>query len=905
MGWLLSRLGLSRDEFARTVPITLAYGLLLASLYLLKPARNALFLESQGIAELPFVLVMVAVIGGLTTALYGNYAKTVRIDRLIRITFIGMIGMLFGFRFLLTTGWGWVVYAFYIWVALYGLLSTSLIWLLANAMFTSRQARKVFGYIGTGGIAGAIVGGAFTGSAAKIIGTQNLLFVCAAIIVLVLGLLKSSKPQEQAPRASKRKPKDGLSAILQSPLLVNLAITAGLIAMVAVIVDIQFNEIVDRTYANTDDKTAFFGAFFAYLSGFGFLFQLILTPLILRSFGVGVAILILPVAMGLGSGAILLAPGLIAAMIAKGADGGFRHSIHKAASEVLFLPVPPEQKNQAKLLLDTSVDTAATGLGAMLVLLLTGPMGLGHDKLSYISVPLVIIVVFVALRMRRAYVDAFRRALEGRQIDLEALRVNLDEAGVIGAILPALESENERQILYALQLLSSVRAKALFEPLQRLLTHSSAEVRTSALKVLQEQANAPANHLLEPLLADADESVRLEAMVLICDEKRGSGILQKYLDSDNPTLTVAALGVVFRRGPEAAETLLSIELVQSILSAAEANAELKPALARALAGTQTPELLSAFWTLAKDDAPSVVRAAVEGLGKNRCSESTDWLLDCLADRRLRRAARQALAQCGAPAVAALATALSDPNRPVAARQLLPRVLGEISRQEALDALLANLSRADPQQKHLCIRALARLHANHPDFVLAKEQVFEAIEGEARAVYRVRQELLALGTGPDTAAHALLIQALKEREARCVGDIFLLMGLRYDPQDMNRAYVGIISKTPRVRASALEFLDNLLKKRIRGLLLPIVEPSDPADFKARAAELLGVRIDTRKDALVQLLEGDDPWLTACTLFVLDPQERQGLSAQLDRAAKDPRALVREAAERVCYSEPSPC
>ncbi len=904
MGWLLSRLGLSRDEFAKTVPITLAYGLLLASLYLLKPARNALFLDKQGIAELPYVLVMVAVIGGLTTAVYGNYAKTVRIDRLIRITFIAMIGVLFGFRYLLTTGWGWVVYAFYIWVALYGLLSTSLIWLLANAMFTSREARKVFGFIGTGGIAGAIAGGAFTGSVAKILGTANLLFVCAAIIVLVLALLSSSKPQEQPVRTQKRRAKDGLSNILQSPLLINLAITAGLIAVVSVIVDIQFNEMVDRAYPDTDDKTAFFGTFFAYLSGFGFLFQLVLTPVILRSFGVGIAILILPVAMGLGSGAILIAPGLIAAMIAKGADGSFRHSIHKAASEVLFLPVPPEQKNQAKLLLDTSVDTAATGIAAVLVLLLTGPLGLGHDKLSYISVPLVFVVVFVALRMRRAYVNAFRTALERREIDMDALRVNLDEAGVLGALVPALDSDNERQILYALNLLSSVRAKALFEPLQRLLTHSSAEVRAETLRVLQEQPTPPAPELLEPLLADADESVRLEAMVLLCDERKG-GPLQKYLGHEDTSLKVAALGVVARRGPAAAEALLSPDLVQSLLSDGPTAAKLKPALARALAGVETPELAATFWTLAKDEDPRVVRQAIEGLGNQHCSGSTDWLLDCLANRRLRRVARKALAQCGAPAVTALAEALNDPERPFAVRQLLPRVLGEIPRQEALDALIDNLSCVEPQQKHQCIRAMARLHNSQPDFILAKEKVFEAIEGEARAIYRVRQELLALQGGDETPAHALLVQALQEREARCIEDIFLLMGLRYDPRDMNRAYQGIVSKTPGLRASALEFLDNLLKKRVRELLLPIMEPPGAEELKTQAEALLGERIDSRKEALVQLLSGDDPWLTACTLFVLSPQEREEHGALLAQASKDPRGLVREAAQRVCYIEPAPC
>ena len=62
--WLVARLDVGRDELRRVAPITLAYGLVLASLYLLKPARNALFLDRQGIDELPYVLLLVAAVGG-------------------------------------------------------------------------------------------------------------------------------------------------------------------------------------------------------------------------------------------------------------------------------------------------------------------------------------------------------------------------------------------------------------------------------------------------------------------------------------------------------------------------------------------------------------------------------------------------------------------------------------------------------------------------------------------------------------------------------------------------------------------------------------------------------------------------------------------------------------------------
>src|SRR5688500_4410383 len=195
---------LARDELRRVLPIAGAYALILASLYVLKPARNALFLERIGVERLPWVLILVAVVGGVAAALYGRYATRLRTDRLILRTYLAMIAMLIAFRVLIPIGGGWVFYLFYVWVALYGLLTTSLILLLANSAFSPRDARRVFGFIGTGGIAGAIVGGAATGQIARAVETENLLIVCIGLIAISLLLLRGV-PSIEPPEKKRRK----------------------------------------------------------------------------------------------------------------------------------------------------------------------------------------------------------------------------------------------------------------------------------------------------------------------------------------------------------------------------------------------------------------------------------------------------------------------------------------------------------------------------------------------------------------------------------------------------------------------------------------------------------------------------------------------------------------------------
>ncbi len=894
-------LDIRKDELRRVVPITTAYALVLASLYVLKPARNALFLDSQGISALPYVLLIVAVVGGFTAAVYARFTQSLRTDRLIFRTYVVLIAMLLGFRVLLPYRWSWIFYAFYVWVALYGLLTTSLIWLFANAVFTSREARRVFGFIGTGGIAGAILGGLFTGEMVSIVGTDNLLLVCAGLLVVCLGLIRLTPQNEQPPRKQKNDEAEGLSAIFSSPLLRLLAITAGLIAVVTVVVDIQFNEIVDRSFSSKDEKTAFFGQFFAYLSGFSFVFQLLFTSWLLRTRGVGTAILILPVAMGLGSAAIFTAPMLLSGILAKGADGGFRHSVHKAASEALFLPVPHRLKKQAKLFLDTTVDTTASGLGAMLVLLLTGPLGLDYRYLSLISIALTIVIFVFARRMQKAHVDAFRSALEGQKIDLEELKSNLAEAGALSALLPYLKSENVRQVVYVLELLTSVRSKQLHEPLIELLKHPAAQVRVCALKVLQHQNERSLAEHVEPLVNDSDDQVRLEACYLLCmleDEAGNQSRLSSYLQSEDISLQTAALGCIGRLNNPVLHALITEQLVEQTLKK-ESPELLRANLAGAISGSTNPSIRRFLLVFTEDPSPIVVQYAIEGLGRSRDKASLPWLLSSLPHRGHRAAARRALAAYGVEALAPLKQAMDDEMLDLRARRNIPRVLGEIGAQGAVDILMAHLYTPDPVTRRNTVRALSKLRANHASLHFDKAQVLKAVKDETQAYFAYAQilELLVSASQAHSAESPtrLLERALVEKRANSLIRIFSLLGLRSSPKDLTNAHHGISSDKPRLQANALEFLDHILPKEIKALLLPLLEPQPRDTMIARSQALFTTHFEDLAQGLEFLLQGRDAWLRACAVFCLPSVPQGAKSALLDSAREDPDPIVRETVE----------
>lgn len=916
--WLVHKItgllsGLRSGELRRVLPIATAYGLVLASLYLLKPARNALFLTQVGVDRLPYVLLVVAGVGAVTTLTYGRFARSMRTDRLIRSTFLSLMVMLVVFRILLPAGQTWVYYVFFVWVALYGVLTTSLIWLLANTVFTAREARRVFGFIGTGGIAGAIFGGLFTGWVVPVLGTENLVLVCILFLGVALALLRLTQAAGRAAedgrpvaRSIVTEPADGLRDVLRDDLLRTLAVITGLVAVVAVIVDIQFNAVVDRALVDQDAKTAFFGQFFAYLSGLSIIVQLFATPLLLRTAGAPFTVMVLPVAMGLGSTAMLISPVLLSAIIAKGADGGFRHSIHKAASEVIFLPVPAGSKKVAKLFLDTTVDASATGLGALLVMALTGPLGLELHHLSAVAMGLVAVALAMAPGMRFAYVNAFRQAIERRTIDLSAVTTNLSEAVVLKALLPVLSRNNRRQVLYALDLLTSAQSPGIAQAVWPLLSHPSADVRRRALSVLRGQSDPRLDQTdrLTPLLDDPDEAVRLEAMMALSEQ---AGVDQRaffvaHLESGDPLRQATALTCIAQSDGGLAEALLTEARIEKLLAQIGPDDHaLRGTLAAALTIHPDPQIAPQLLERLSREPLAVQRLAIDGMGRSRQLRYVEFLVDNLDVSGLRRSARRSLARYGDAAVPAILFELDNPARSFRVLQMLARVLEDVGTQAAADALLAHLSAADPRVRRETLRSLSRLRTAKPDLIFTRDVVHRALMLDIERFYdlarTVRRSLIPDSPSLlDRAAEQLLFRAIREKQTQIIEHIFWLLGLRYRPRDIANAYHGIRSRQRTVHASALEFLENLLQPPLKTLILPIVDPP-PQGLAQIGAELFPKALDCRADALGYFLRGPDPWLRACAIYGVQPSDPAPLTRLVRAACDDRDPIVREVAEAV--------
>jgi ATP:ADP antiporter, AAA family len=401
------------------------------------------------------------------------------------------------YSLLLDTPSALVVWSFYLFGDLYSTLMVATFFVFLNDSVNSATAKRIYGLVGLGGVAGGVFGSTVVRSKIRDLATSEWMWVCLVLGALIVICAWLAGRQVQAPPVKEETSSEPVAAagnpvleggrlVLKSLYLLSIVAIVGLYEMVSTIIDFQFTSTIVH-YLDGPEIGVQFSTVFATTNWVALFVQLFLTSLVMTCFGVGVALLFLPMAALLGSGVFIVAPILLFGGLLNTADNGFGYSIHQSVTEILFLPVPAEIKRRTKVLLYATVDNLATGLGALFALLLTTVLGVSFQLLSYLSFFFVAAWLVLVLFSRSAYIDAFSRALDRREIDASELTVDLNEAAALDSLVTSLEGGRERQIVYALDVLGTVSARRLVAPVTRLLQHESVEVRRKALDVLRNQ----------------------------------------------------------------------------------------------------------------------------------------------------------------------------------------------------------------------------------------------------------------------------------------------------------------------------------------------------------------------------------------------------------------------------------
>ncbi len=902
-------LDIREGELKRTAIMAGYLFVIIAAHNILKPMSRSLFVVNSGVHELPKLYIMVALVGGVVVMIYLQFANRLRLDRLINGTCFFLISNLLLFWFLLIrhVESSALYYSLFIWSSLFGVLTTTQFWLLANYLFNAREAKRLYPLLTISAIIGGIAGGyAASFLVALIGGTPNLAFVCMGLLGLAALLMNLAwqvrlHASDSAKRTSTGESENSLRIVGDVIQVIrrsrHLALLIGVVACTFIcvqIADFQFTVYAGEVNKNADDLTEFLGFWVSNLSIAALLFQVLFANIIIKRFGVLATVLFLPISLLLGSVFVLVNYGLFSVLTIKIGDGAFRHSINKVGTELLYLPIPTEIKKKTKAFVDMFVEKFARGLGGVLLWFFFTYLGVSVVHISLMTIVVIAFWLMFAVASYHEYVNSFRLALDKRRIDIDTLAVSIKDEATINSLIASLASRNERQVVYALELLDSVEGVDLSPALQPLLSHPSAEVRLLSLKLLrhhsQSQSVIPNVRLL---LRDSDENVRREAVRLYAKYSNVSTteILEEWLGDENSGLRGAALYYIAEK-PELAEQLLRPQLVEKFMSGdRESRSHLADALGILNDKTYYPHLQR----LLDDDEPMVKLRAIKAAGKTQAVEFLPALIQLLGHRDYRKPTREALAAYGESIIETLIGYLKNPEISIEIRLAIPRVLHLIPNQRCVDALLENLFEVDERLRYQIIKALNKLRAHHPDLRF-DNRVDAALNHELKNYYRMLAAWCAANDGGPQPS--LLSRALQERLDDHLERTFRLLGLRYPPRDIYNAFAATNSPNRFIRANAVEFLDNIISNDLKQFFLPVVEELPAHEVLQRANGFLEVAISNRRQALEQLAGDSDPWLRSCALYEIWKADLvNDFRPLIESAFNEPDALVKETAHFV--------
>jgi len=300
-----------------------------------------------------------------------------------------------------------VAWTFYLFGDLFSTVMVVLFWAFLNDIVHADEAKRLYGIIGLGGVLGGWFGSGIVAAFVKRAGRSPLLLACvggAALIMLIAYLVgRITEKQEvsqqvvQEPQPKAELPKksnaaiEGAKLVFTSKYLLAIAVIIGVYEIVSTIMDFQWTQSVVNAVSN-DNISAYFGSVYFVTNSVAVFVQLFLTSLVMRRFGVGIALLFLPVAALGSSTAFLIFPILMVGNALSVSDNGLNYSINQSSKETLYVPTTSETKYRAKAFIDMFVQRFAKVLAVAINLTVTGAIGIGGIRwLSFASVALLIV----------------------------------------------------------------------------------------------------------------------------------------------------------------------------------------------------------------------------------------------------------------------------------------------------------------------------------------------------------------------------------------------------------------------------------------------------------------------------------------------------------------------------------
>jgi len=400
-----------------------------------KAARDALFLSQFSSSYFPMMVMAgsaISIVGGL---LNSRILQALTPARMVPWAFLAS-GVLHIAEWTLRDSAyrSAMVVVVYIHLVGLGAIVLSSFWSLLNESFDPRTGKQYFGRIAGIGTFGGILGGLAAERFAVLLPeTTILLFLaamhlmCGCFCFLVVRKSRDLTFSEHPHHENSDEPVTSAAwPILHGSKYVQmLAALVVLGTTCAALLDIVFKTQAAALIGRGDSLLRFFAIFYTVGQLLSFAVQVLVTRKWLEKLGLARGVASLPAVVAAGGLGSVIFPVFPVLVVTRALEVILRGSIYRAGYELLYTPLPVQEKRAAKPVIDVVFDRMGDVLGgaaSQLFLSLGGAFAV--KGILLVTVGLATIAMYVTRRLRKLYVRVLEDGLVTRAIQLEVNTTN-------------------------------------------------------------------------------------------------------------------------------------------------------------------------------------------------------------------------------------------------------------------------------------------------------------------------------------------------------------------------------------------------------------------------------------------------------------------------------------------------
>ena len=360
--WLAWTMPATQQERAAALWSFGYFFMLLAGYYVLRPLRDQMGITG-GVKNLPWLFTATFVTLLVAQPIYGALVARLPRARFIPVVYHFFVANLVLFWLALTLGAAPSIVAriFFVWISVFNLFAVAVFWSYMADIFDAEQGKRLFGFIGAGGTAGALLGPSITIGLSGPLGPTNLLFVAALFLEAAVFCVYKLERTTSASTADHRLERVGGSAfaaipeLVRSPYLLGIGIWVSLLSFGATILYFEQAHLVAAAVHGAKAQTRLFASIDLAVNFLTLATQVFATGKLLERFGTGIAAGALPALYLLGFAAVFFAPVLAVVLVVQVLQRWMNFAVANPARQVFFTVLSREEKYKAKNLIDVVI----------------------------------------------------------------------------------------------------------------------------------------------------------------------------------------------------------------------------------------------------------------------------------------------------------------------------------------------------------------------------------------------------------------------------------------------------------------------------------------------------------------------------------------------------------------------